>query len=188
MRKKLTYIAVFSFVLLLVLAAVVYTDTQPVEKGEAPPAPPAAPPAPPPAREIPGITAKDAFPGGCVDCHIYWKDMDLDTRFSTHMKQWSEKVDPKLLARVQPFAPEGLTLKGKHPAATASLKDIPAACLKCHSKTSKMAPPFGRMLHGIHLGGGKESPYLTFFQGECTHCHKLDLKTGTWSMPSGPEK
>jgi len=29
---------------------------------------------------------------------------------------------------------------------------------------------------------------MTLFQGECTHCHKLDAMTGKWSMPSGPEK
>ena len=47
------------------------------------------------------------------------------------------------------FAPAGVTLKGKHPAAENSLEDIPRACLDCH---------------------------------------KLDAKTGVWSMPSGPEQ
>jgi len=54
---------------------------------------------PPPARKIPGITAKDEYPNGCVDCHINYVEMKRDTRFSTLMNLWSGKVDSKLLAR-----------------------------------------------------------------------------------------
>ena len=33
----------------------------------------------PPARKIPGMTAADTHPGACVDCHIIYKEMNLDT-------------------------------------------------------------------------------------------------------------
>jgi hypothetical protein len=139
-----------------------------------------------PARKIPGITTKDAFPKACVDCHVNRPDMPLP--LSVRLKQWNEKVDPQLLAKVQPSAPKGMTLKGKHPNVAAMTKEIPGGCLKCHGKESKMAAPFATMIHAIHLTGGDENPFLTTFQGECTHCHKLDTKSGQWSMPSASEK
>ncbi len=147
-----------------------------------------APPAPPPARKIPGITAEDRYPHGCVDCHLNYVDMKLDTRFSTLLHEWSESVEPRLLAKAQASAPARMTLSGKHPDATSSLTDIPAKCLVCHGRGSTTAPPFAGMLHNIHLIGGEENHFLTLFQGECTHCHKLDLSTGHWTIPSAPEK
>lgn len=144
--------------------------------------------APQPVRKIPGITAEDPFPHGCVDCHINRPDMNMDVRISTMMKQWNDKVEPTLLTKAQTCGPSGVKLKGKHPIVTNALKDIPAGCLKCHSKVSTEAPPFSRMLHIIHLSGGEKNHFLTMFQGECTYCHKLNLSTGKWSLPSGPEK
>ncbi len=140
---------------------------------------------PPAARKIPGITAKDPYPRGCVDCHVNRADMPVP--LSARMKEWSDKVDPKLLARLQPFAPNGTTLKGKHPNVTAMIKEIPGGCLKCHARGSKIAPPFTTMIHGIHLTGGDSNTFLTTFQGECTFCHKL-TKVPEWSMPSAGEK
>ena len=142
----------------------------------------------PPAREIPGLTTADHFPGGCVDCHINMPERNQDERISTLMARWSKDAGPKLLKHAQAAAPTGLKLKGSHPNVPGSLKNIPAACMGCHGRTSKTAPPFVAMLHSIHLTGGGESHYLTIFQGECTSCHKMDAKTGAWSMPSGPEK
>ena len=92
-----------------------------------------------------------------------------------------------LLARFQAFSPDGMKLKGQHPSAEQALKDIPNACLQCHGRTSKIAPPFVRLLHGVHLLGGAQNHFLTMFQGECTHCHKLDSQKATWSLASGPE-
>jgi hypothetical protein len=141
---------------------------------------------PPPARRIPGINAEDRFPGGCVSCHVQLPERDA--RLSTAMKRWAEAVEPKLLAKVQAAAPEGVTLKGKHPPVMKSLENIPEACMACHKPTAKTAPPFARMLHVIHLSGADDNHFMTLFQGECTYCHKLDLGTGIWSVPSGPEK
>lgn len=135
----------------------------------------AAPPA------IPGINAKDTYPGGCVDCHA--KERRVSALLAQH---WNGTVDAKSVAAMQAFVPKGITLKGKHP--TIATKDIPASCLKCHTATSKGIPPLAPLMHGIHLAKGDASEFVKQFQGECTHCHKLNKTTGTWSLPSGAEK
>lgn len=140
-----------------------------------------------PPRNIPGITTQDQFPKACVDCHINYTEMNMDTRFSTLMQLWRVRVDSALLAKAQNAAPEGMILKGVHPDAPTTFNNIPAECLTCHSKKSNVAPPFARMIHKIHLTGGTENHFLTLFQGECTYCHKLDMKTGSWTIPSAPE-
>ena len=164
---------------LVCLAAVVQTAAS---------APESAAPSSPPARKVPGITATDPYPHGCVDCHVNDVDQKRDTRFRTLLSKWAEKVEPGLLARAQATMPPGTVLKGKHPVAVSALQSVPAKCLPCHGKTAKTAPPFGPLMHAIHLGGGEESLFLTAFQGECTYCHKLDSKTGRWSTPSATEK
>lgn len=150
-------------------------------------APGAAPIAPPLARKIPGITAPDAFPNACVSCHVNVPEQKLDARLSTLMKGWTIKVDSTLLATAQAAAPAGVTLRGKHAPVTAALRNIPAGCIRCHGADSKKAPPFARMMHLIHLTRGDENHFMTFMQGECTHCHKLNAATGVWSIPSAPE-
>lgn len=123
---------------------------------------------------IPGITAKDAYPKGCVDCHTGKAGQPAPIT--------TINVDAKLLAKAQASAPKGMTLKGKHPNVAAMVKAAPADCLKCHQKGSKMAPAFAQMMHMIHLTGGDQNPFLTKFDGACTNCHKLDQKTGTWGF------
>lgn len=145
-------------------------------------------PAPPPARKIPGINVTDQFPRGCVDCHVNRPGIGLDVRLSTLMARWNDKVEPALLAKAQAAAPPDLTLKGKHPAVARALADIPAGCLACHARASKVAPPFAQMVHSIHLTGGEENHFMTLFQGECTHCHKLDAASGRWFLVSGAER
>lgn len=149
-------------------------------EGEGPPMPPA--------RQIPGITAEDMFPRGCVDCHINRPEIGRDVRISTIMREWSREVEPKFLEKAQAAAPEGTTLVGKHPAGAEKITDIPAGCLKCHGRSSQTAPSFSRMMHLYHLTGGDENPFPSVFKGECTHCHKLNKTTGAWSIPSAPEK
>jgi hypothetical protein len=180
MTKKLLRFAPYLSTLLAALAAM--TQTPP------PPKPAGAPKLSPPPRAIPGITAKDEYPRPCVDCHLNYVEQKTDLRFSTLVKQWNEKVEPALLKKVTGSAPPGLTLKGKHPVAAGALRNIPAGCLPCHGSASKMAPSFARMMHAIHLTGGRDNLFLTLFQGECTHCHKLNAITGQWSLPSGPER
>lgn len=142
----------------------------------------------PPGRKIPGLTIEDKFPNGCVDCHINMPDIKQDERISALMSKWNSHVEAKLLKKAQAIAPAGVTLKGIHPPAAGSLKNIPAACTACHGKTSRTAPPLAELLHVVHLTGGEDNHFLTIFQGECTHCHKMNATTGTWTMPSAPEK
>jgi len=136
-----------------------------------------------------GLAAGDPFPKGCVSCHTVDKAKGTDHRLSVALAQWTAgKVDAGLLAQSKASAPAGVVLKGKHPAAEDSLEDIPGACLDCHDSGSKKAPPFSQLLHLVHLTGGTNNAFVTTFKGDCTHCHKLDAKTGVWSMPSGPEQ
>ncbi len=79
----------------------------------------------PPARKIPGLTDEDKFPNGCTDCHINMPDRKQDERISTLMSKWNKKVDSKLLKKAQAAASAAVTLKGTHPMAPASLKNIP---------------------------------------------------------------
>lgn len=140
----------------------------------------------PPPRSIPGITAKDVFPSGCVNCHLNFVDRNMDTRISTLFIKWKEEVDPGLLVKAQAASPAGVILTGKHPSATESLDDIPRACIECHGTMSQNAPAFSQMIHLIHLTG-KENHYMALFQGECTHCHKFNQDTGKWIIPSSAE-
>jgi cytochrome c553 len=144
--------------------------------------------APPPARAIPGVNAPDAFPNACVDCHLEYKERNMDVRLSTLMNGWREKVSPALLEKTRAAAPTGVRLEGRHPDATAALKSIPAGCVTCHGKDSKRAPQFAALIHAVHLTGGAENVFITAFQGECTHCHKLDASTGRTRVPSAAEK
>ena len=117
------------------------------------------------------------------------KTKGTDNRLSVALKEWTAgKVEPGLLAKSKASAPSGLALKGKHPAAEDSLGDIPGACLDCHSADSKKAPPFAKLLHLVHLTGGATNAYVTTYKSDCMSCHKLNTKTGEWSMPSGAEK
>ena len=146
------------------------------------------PEATPPLRDIPGITTDDIFPSGCVSCHLNFIDRNMDTRISTSLTNWTEKVEPKLLEKAQAATPKEIVLTGKHPSAAESLENIPKACIECHNNMPLDAPAFSKMVHLIHLTGGKDNHYLTIFQGECTHCHKFNPNTGTWFLPSGTEK
>lgn len=141
----------------------------------------------PPARVVPGLTSEDKFPNGCVDCHINMPEINQDERISTLLSKWTGNVEKKLLEKAQSAAPD-IKLKGEHPPATESLGNIPSACVNCHSRTPNTAPPFAALLHLIHLTGGDENHFMTIFQGECTHCHKMNAATGRWVIPSRPEK
>jgi hypothetical protein len=139
------------------------------------------------ARQIPGITAKDAFPNGCVDCHTATSKMG-DTRISTLMTKWTTAVAPPLLAKSKASATDPARVKGKHPPVPKPGANVPQSCLAvCHKKGSTVAPAFGTLMHNLHLTG-TPNQFMTLFQGECTHCHKLDQKTGAWRMATGAEK
>lgn len=138
-------------------------------------------------RNIPGITADDTYPLACVSCHKNYQDGKGDLRITTIMKDLAEKVDPAHLAKYQAAAPEGVTLKGKHPTKSNENTSVPEDCNKCHGKSMKTALPLGQIIHIAHLTGGKDNKFITMFNGDCSHCHKFDAKMGTWSHPNGKE-
>lgn len=155
---------------------------------------PKLPPAPPVAK-IPGLTEKDEHPRACVDCHKNNPEQKMDARFSTWMKDWTTKgASKELTEKAKKAAPEGMKIDGKHPKIKDDLTTakIPDSCLECHAKDPKnkkeAGPPFARLVHLVHLTGGKDNHFMTYYQGECTHCHKLDEKTGQWSLGIGTEK
>lgn len=113
-------------------------------------------------RPVPGLTAADSYPQGCIDCHVVYAELGRDKRLS-------------------------VILQDRHPAAADAFLDIPAGCLECHARGPEPAPSLARIVHLAHLTGA-ENVFLSVFQGECTHCHKLDTSTGVWRLPSGPER
>jgi hypothetical protein len=149
--------------------------------------PPAEEVSAPAARALPGLTAPDQFPRGCVDCHVDRPDLGMDVRLSTQMRQWEVAVEAGFLERVRAFTPADMRLDGRHPKVEGTGGEIPASCLVCHAAKSKEAPPFGRLLHGLHYAGGAENHFVSLFGGECLHCHKLDPATAVWSLGSGEE-
>ena len=136
----------------------------------------------------PVARAADAFPQACVSCHVVDKATGKDHRLGTALAAWTAgKVDPELLAQTKASMPAGVAVKGKHPKADDSLEDVPNACLDCHAPDSKKAPSFTRLMHLVHLTGAKNT-FVASHKGDCTACHKLDTRTGEWSVPSAPEK
>jgi len=132
-------------------------------------------------------TGKDTFPNGCVDCHTSTAKGG-DARLSVLLSKWNTAVEPSLLAKSRAAAADPAKIKGKHPTLPSSGANLPQGCLTtCHKKSSVIAPPFTVLMHSIHLTG-TPNQFLSAYQGECTHCHKLDVKTGAWTMPSGAEK
>jgi hypothetical protein len=138
--------------------------------------------------DIPGITTPDKTPHACVDCHANHPEMKMDFRLSTTLAKWRDGADPEIFEKAKAAAPAGRTLTEKHPDVHALVKVIPDDCFMCHVRDSRVAPPFSKLLHEIHLTGGKDNHFLTMAGGTCTSCHKLDEKTGTWRVGSGEEK
>jgi len=136
---------------------------------------------------IAGVTAVDSHPQACVSCHIDMVDAGIDARFSTALRQWSVAAPDELVVVARATMPGGAKLTGKHPPASESLMDIPAACISCHATASGTAPPFARLMHLVHYTG-EENHFLTIFAGQCVLCHKLNRNTGEWTVPSGPER
>jgi hypothetical protein len=139
--------------------------------------------------DIPGITTPDRTPHACVDCHANHPDKKMDFRLTTILAKWhTAGADSGTLEKARAAAPEGRIPSGKHPDIQALVKVIPDDCFMCHVRDSRVAPPFSKLLHEIHLVGGKDNHFLTKANGTCTSCHKLDEKTGMWHLGSGAEK
>lgn len=106
--------------------------------------------------QIPGVTASDSHPNGCNDCH----------------RKVNEQTDRSLAAGIA-----SMVKAGTHPKVSDRLmKDLPKQCVTCHKPDSKQ--PMGDVMHKAHLAGGADNHFITAYQGQCTECHAVDLKTG----------
>ncbi len=111
---------------------------------------------------LPGILDKDAYPNGCVDCHV--KEADA--------------VPAKLnltLAKLQ-----------KHPKVDAIIKVVPTSCTVCHKEGAKMGTLFS-VVHQAHFAKKADSQFIKLYNGSCLNCHTMDLATGLVSIKSGPK-
>ena len=136
------------------------------------------------ARSVPA--ARDPFPNACVDCHVAGKDTDM--RLSTLVAAWTTAVPAALVEKAKAASADPTKIKGKHPAVPNAKTNTPQSCLTCHRRGSTIGPPFAQLLHLVHLTGGATNDYVSTYKSDCTSCHKLNTKTGEWSMPSGAEK
>ena len=111
-------------------------------------------------------------------------------RLSALQAKWTSAVPAALVEKARASSIDPSRIKGKHlPMVSNAKANLPQSCLgACHKRGSTIAPPFAQLMHMIHLTGGSQNRFLTAYQGECTHCHKLDQKTGAWKMASGAEK
>ena len=147
-------------------------------------APETTPPAP---RQVPGLTTIDTHPRACTDCHIVYPELGMDARLGARLQKWTQgNVERALLELARASAPAGAAIEGRHPESANSLRDVPNACTDCHDDDSTRAPPFSRLIHLVYLSGAASNHFTAVYQGECTLRHKLDTRTGRWSVPSGP--
>ncbi len=111
---------------------------------------------------LPGILGKDAFPNGCVDCHV--KEGDA--------------VPAKLNLMLSKLP--------KHPKVDAIVKVVPTDCTMCHKEGAKMGTIFS-VVHKAHFAKKTDSQFIKLYNGSCLSCHSMDLDTGVVSVKSGPK-
>ncbi len=140
---------------------------------------------------IPGITAADEKPNGCVSCHNERPDINRDFRLSTYIGEWSEGAPDEILELAKAAWPEA-SLSGKHPPVSGMVatQELPAACLSCHAETSDK--PLPSYLHLQHFVGGEENHFITSYGGFCTQCHTVNLDienppAGAMTIKTGKE-
>jgi cytochrome c551/c552 len=108
---------------------------------------------------LPGITATDEHPNGCVDCH----------------KNQGEGKDYRLNVSLA-------KLPG-HPKIDAMVKQLPEGCMMCHREGGKVSA-LNLMLHKAHYAKPADNPFVQFYQGACLNCHKLDPASGKMTVKS----
>jgi hypothetical protein len=110
---------------------------------------------------LPGITAKDELPNGCVDCHQNagaGKDYRLNVGIPANLKG--------------------------HPDISKLVKTVPNDCAMCHKEGQK-AGALNLVLHTVHYAKPAENPFVTAYQGACLNCHALGA-TGAITVKSAP--
>jgi hypothetical protein len=115
----------------------------------------------PSAAELPGLTAADKLPKGCVDCHSNQGE-GKDYRLNVSLKQ----------------------VKG-HPDIASIVKTVPTDCAMCHKEGTPKA--LSTALHKSHYEKLAESSFVKFYSGECLNCHTLNTTTFQMKVKSGPK-
>ena len=111
--------------------------------------------------KLSGVTVKDEYPNGCVDCHT--QSGENNYRLNTELKN----------------------LNG-HPDITKITKTVPKDCAMCH--TPKLpAGSLNLITHKSHYQNPSKNSFISDYQGDCLACHSLNLSTGEMSVKSGPK-
>ena len=112
--------------------------------------------------KLPGITAADEHPNGCVDCHA----------------NAGEGQDHRLNISVNEIE--------DHPDITAIVKTVPKDCGMCH-RPNVAAGPLNLQAHRIHYEDPSENHFIEFYAGQCLECHGLNNETGVVAVKQGPK-
>lgn len=139
---------------------------------------------------IPGITADDTHPNGCIDCHRLAGE-NRDYRMSTAIAEWAEGAPEEVMHAAEAAWP-GVELTGTHPEVSeyVASQPMPQSCLTCHS--SKSSIPLDDALHTYHFAGGADNHFVSGYDGRCLQCHSLNADvanppTGMIGLKSGTE-
>lgn len=110
---------------------------------------------------LPGITAPDEHPRGCVDCHVN-AGAGNDHRMNVELAKG-----------------------GKHPNIDAIVKTVPTDCTMCHKAGA--AGPLQLVAHKLHYREPDDNVFVNNYGGACLQCHSLDANSGNMTMKSGPK-
>ncbi len=113
--------------------------------------------------DLPGITTKDAYPNGCVDCHV---------------AAGGDKSSPLVTAE--------LAKVSGHPKIDKIVKTVPKDCSTLCHKLGGKAPAFNLVMHKAHFGKPSENRFVTVNKGACLTCHAFDPDAGGMAEKSGP--
>lgn len=133
---------------------------------------------------IPGVTAEDTHPNGCVDCHRKAGE-DQDYRLSTAIAEWASEGAPEELIEWSEAAWPNASLSGQHPGVSGFVasQTLPDSCYNCHGEGSGM--PLKPLLHTVHFAGGGDNHFVSGYDGRCLHCHAMNTDTEFPYPPTG---
>ena len=112
--------------------------------------------------DLPGLTTKDDYPHGCVDCH---NGLGGDRA---------------------PLVTAELAKISGHPKIDKLVKTVPNDCVTLCHKVGGKGPVFNLAMHTVHFQKPAENRFVTVNEGYCLDCHFLNVATGEMNEKSGP--
>ena len=100
---------------------------------------------------LPGITAKDEYPLGCVDCH---------------KNEGRDRTVASVLGKAK-----------DHPNVAKLVKTVPTDCTMCHKAGTKV-PELNLVIHTVHFRELATNPFVTSYGGVCLTCHAYSVTGG----------